>query len=101
MDRPKYVVSIATSVTLPRNLISHYRLICQLVDYEKELHARFLSPTPSHHSQSESAANEEWSRRRKLLDDDDGPDPNNYEMQREAEALDKEMEDRLARKSSS
>lgn len=90
---------------MPRNLIDlipRYRLIYQLLDYEKELRSHFLSPTPSDRSQSD----EEWNRRRKLLDDasdhDDPPDPENAEMQREARALDKAMEDRvLARKSSS
>lgn len=72
-------------------------LIYQLHDFEKVL----LS---SDRSQPDL---EEWSRRRKLLDDasdhEDGPDQeNNTEMQREARALDKAMEDRvLARKSSS
>src|SRR6266702_1412680 len=102
MGWPKYVVSIATSVASPCNLIPCYRLIYQLLDYEKVLRAHFLSPTPSDRSQSD----EEWNRRRKLLDDasdhDDGPDRESTEMQREARALDKAMEDRiLARKSSS
>jgi tyrosine-protein phosphatase len=73
-------------------------LIYQLLDYEKVLRAHFLSPTPS--------SDEEWDRRRKLLDDasdhEDRPDQESTEMQREASALDKAMEDRvLARKSSS
>ncbi|KAH9025063.1 hypothetical protein EDB84DRAFT_1505563 [Lactarius hengduanensis] len=77
-------------------------LIYQLLDYEKVLRAHSLSPTPSDRSQSD----EEWNRRRKLLDNtsdhDDGPDQDTAEMQREATALDKAMEDRiLARKSSS
>ncbi|KAI9434130.1 hypothetical protein BJY52DRAFT_1198322 [Lactarius psammicola] len=77
-------------------------LIYQLLDYEKVLRAHFLSPTPSDRSQSD----EDWNRRRKLLEDvsdhDDGPDQESTEMQREARALDKAMEDRvLARKSSS
>ena len=98
MGWPKYVVSIATSVTSPCNLIPRYRLIYQLLDYDKVLRAHFLSPTPS--------SDEDWDRRRKLLDDasdhDDRPDQESTEMQREARALDKAMEDRvLARKSSS
>ena len=102
MGWPQYVVSTATSVVVPRDLIPCYRLIYQLLDYEKVLRAHFLSPTPSDISQSD----EEWNRRRKLLDDasdhDDGPDQENAAMQREARALDKAMEDRvLARKSSS
>jgi hypothetical protein len=67
---PKYVVSTATSVAAPRDLIPRFRLIYQLLDYEK---AHFLSPTPSDRSQSD----EEWNRRRKLLDEaedhDDAP----------------------------
>jgi tyrosine-protein phosphatase len=92
LREPKYVVSTATYVPAPRDLIPRFRLIYQLFDYEK---AHFLSPTPSDRSQSD----EEWNRRRKLLDEaedhDDAPN-------KEARALDKVMEDRvLARKKTS
>ncbi|KAI0307848.1 hypothetical protein B0F90DRAFT_1677766 [Multifurca ochricompacta] len=83
-------------------------LIYQLLDYEKVLRGPSRSPTPSERSQSEAAADEEWVRRRKMLDDNSDreeiaeKESESMEMQREAKALDKAMEDRiLARKLSS
>ncbi|KAH9968922.1 hypothetical protein BC827DRAFT_296982 [Russula dissimulans] len=82
-------------------------LIYQLMEYDKVLRGPCGSPTPSERSRLEASADEEWSRRRKLLDEasdreDVGQEGLGVDMQREAKALDKAMEDRiLARKSSS
>jgi len=80
-------------------------LIYQLWDYDKVLRGPSSSPTPSERSHLEASADEEWCRRRKMIDDaSDREDvgQESSEMQREAKALDKAMEDRvLARKSSS
>ena len=62
------------------------------------------SPTPSEHSHLETPADEEWCRRKVFDDASDREDveQDSIEMQREAKALDKAMENRiLARKSSS
>jgi tyrosine-protein phosphatase len=84
---------------------SDHRLIYQLSDYEKVLRGPSSSPTPSERSRLEASSDEDWSRRRKLLDeasDREEVEQESVEMQREAKALDKAMEDRiLARKSSS
>jgi tyrosine-protein phosphatase MSG5 len=104
MGRTQYVVSMATLV-IP--FLPHFycRLIYQLLDYEKVLRGPYRSPTPSERSYLEAIADEEWSRRRKLLDDAsdrEDVEQESVEVQREAKALDKAMEDRiLARKSSS
>jgi len=88
-------------------IISYYSLIYQLMEYDKVLRGPYGSPTPSERSRLEASADEEWSRRRKLLDEtpdheDVGQEGLGVDMQREAKALDKAMEDRiLARKSSS
>jgi tyrosine-protein phosphatase MSG5 len=84
----------------------YYSLIYQLLEYEKVLRGPYRSPTPSERSRLEAAADEEWSRRRKLLDDEatdrEDVERESVEIQREARALDKAMEDRiLARNSSS
>ncbi|KAH9982514.1 protein-tyrosine phosphatase-like protein [Lactifluus volemus] len=78
-------------------------LIYQLLEYEKVLRGPYHSPTASERSRLEAAADEEWSRRRKMLDDEvTDLERESLEIQREARALDKAMEDRiLARKSSS
>ncbi|KAF8507062.1 hypothetical protein F5888DRAFT_1798259 [Russula emetica] len=79
-------------------------LIYQLLDYGKVLRGPSWSPTPSERSRLETQADEEWSRRRILDDASDREDveQDSIEMQREAKALDKAMENRiLARKSSS
>jgi tyrosine-protein phosphatase MSG5 len=82
---------------------SYYSLIYQLLEYEKVLRGPYHSPTASERSRLEAAADEEWSRRRKMLDDEvTDLERESLEIQREARALDKAMEDRiLARKSSS
>jgi tyrosine-protein phosphatase MSG5 len=84
---------------------SHYSLIYQLSDYGKVLRGPSSSPTPSERSRLEASIDEDWSRRRKMLDDTsdrEEVEQESIEMQREAKALDKAMEDRiLARKSSS
>ncbi|KAI0274689.1 hypothetical protein BC834DRAFT_815702 [Gloeopeniophorella convolvens] len=80
-------------------------LIYQLLEYERVLRGTTSSPTPSEQSHSEAAADEEWIRRRQMLDetsDREDIEQDILEVQREARALDKAMEDRIvARKSSS
>jgi tyrosine-protein phosphatase len=70
-----------------------YRLIYQLLDYERAL--RGGSPTDSFGPSED----EEWERRRRLLDQ--VPDHESTEVLKEAKALDEEMEERRARKASS
>lgn len=78
-------------------------LIYQLLDYERELKGGSSSPASSDISSS-SAAEEEWGRRRQMLEDtpsDSEEGRESAEVLREAQALDKAMEDRMvARKAS-
>ncbi|KAJ6509249.1 hypothetical protein C8R47DRAFT_14502 [Mycena vitilis] len=78
-------------------------LIYQLLEYEKRLRG-----DNGHTSETESILadeDEEWGRQRRMLDEvptDDEDEPENSFVMREAQALDKAMEDRiLARKASS
>jgi tyrosine-protein phosphatase len=79
-------------------------LIYQLLEYERKLRGDTGSPSTSERS-SVLADEEEWGRRRRMLDETSS-DPNDGEQEstlviREAQALDKAMEDRIvARKSS-
>lgn len=66
-------------------------LIYQLLDYERALKGGD-SPTPSSKGASED---EEWERRRLAMD---SPEPESQEILREAKELDREMEERRARK---
>ena len=94
-------VSHVVPSSLPHSL---YSLIYQLLDYGKALRGPSWSPTPSERSNAETLADEEWCRRRISDDASDREDveQESIEMQREAKALDKAMENRmLARKSSS
>ncbi|GLB36331.1 putative dual specificity phosphatase, catalytic domain [Lyophyllum shimeji] len=78
-------------------------LIYQLLEYEKKLKGDTGSPSGSSRS-SCADEEEEWGRRRKLLDEapsDGEEERENTFVMREAEALDKAMEERVvARKSS-
>ena len=69
-----------------------YRLIYQLLDYERAL--RGGSPTDSFGPSED----EEWERRRRLLDE--APNQESTEVLKEAKALDEEMEERRARRAS-
>ncbi|KAG6842507.1 hypothetical protein C0991_000033 [Blastosporella zonata] len=72
-------------------------LIYQLLEYEKKLKGDTGSPSGS--EGSSSADEEEWGRQRRLLDE--APSEDERDVMREAEALDRAMEDRIvARKSS-
>ncbi|KAG6878409.1 hypothetical protein C0993_007010, partial [Termitomyces sp. T159_Od127] len=77
-------------------------LIYQLMDYEKKLRRDTGSPSASEKS-SFVDEEEEWGRQRKLLDDmpSDDDEPENTFVKREAEALDKAMEDRVIARQSS
>lgn len=81
-----------------------HRLIYQLLEYERTLRNGSSSPAPSDRSSSAAEDEEEWSRRRQALDEGSQSEDDEREslaVRREAEALDKAMEDRrVARKSS-
>ncbi|KAG6850818.1 hypothetical protein H0H93_008121 [Arthromyces matolae] len=78
-----------------------YSLIYQLLEYEKKLRGETGSPSGSERS-SLVDEEEEWGRQRKLLDDmpSDEEHDNNFVI-REAEALDKAMEERVVARQSS
>lgn len=79
-------------------------LIYQLLEYEKTLKGGSSSPTPSEKSSALADEEEEWGRRRRMLDESPSDAEDEREstlIMREAQALDKAMEDRVvARKNS-
>ncbi|KAI0067711.1 hypothetical protein BV25DRAFT_852081 [Artomyces pyxidatus] len=83
-------------------------LIYQLLEYERVLRGDSASTAESESSYNDPAdADEAWGRRRQMMEDSSDREPEEtdqeiVEVQREARALDKAMEDRIiARKSSS
>ncbi|TFK76925.1 hypothetical protein BDN72DRAFT_807171 [Pluteus cervinus] len=78
-------------------------LIYQLLEYEKTFKGPVASPTSSERSSILADEDEEWGRRRRMLDEtsDTEEDRESSAVLREAQALDKAMEDRaVARKNS-
>ncbi|KAI0321699.1 hypothetical protein OF83DRAFT_1080770 [Amylostereum chailletii] len=86
------------------SVLSVPSLIYQLLDYERTLRADGGSPL-SDLSDAAAVQDEEWGRKRQMMEEaseSEDIDQESVEVQREARALDKAMEDRiLARKSSS
>jgi tyrosine-protein phosphatase len=101
---PEYVVRV--SAAGPAASISptaSSRLIYQLLEYEKTFNSEATSPTESDRASSIAEDEAEWSKRRAALDEmsEDDDERESLAIRREAEALDKAMEDRLlARKAS-
>ena len=80
-----------------------YSLIYQLLEYEHKLQRVNSSVSNSERSSAVAEEEEEWTRRRQMLDDDTAStdEKESAEVMREAQALDKAMEERIvARKAS-
>ena len=103
MGQSQYVVCFSSFLSSSLSNIHTSRLIYQLLEYEKKLKGVCGSPSDSEKS-SLADEEEEWSRRRRMLDQsssDSELEHGNTFVIREAQALDKAMEDRIVARQSS